>query len=99
MTGTEGRVLEILWEWGGVARLQTIARGLGVSLEYARLITRNLEEHAYLRISNGWYELRGKGKLEAAKAKRVEGKPTKIVTNLPLAAGGPHAKQRVVLRY
>lgn len=99
MTRTEGRVLEILWEWGGVARLQTIARELGVSLEYARLIARNLDEHAYLRINDGWYELRGKGKLEAAKAKRAGGKPAKIVTNLPLAAGGPQATRRVVLGY
>jgi hypothetical protein len=97
MTSMEGRALEVLWGWGGTARVPTIARGLGVSLEYARLLTGSLATHGYLRVRNGWCALSGQGKLEAAK--RKGGKPTKVVVDSPLERIVLGGNRRIAIGY
>lgn len=96
MTNMELKALEVIWDWGGEASVDTVARELRVSLEYARLICRSLGESGYLNMTrSGWCKLKGKGKLEAAK--HQTSKPKKIVA-APFR--GEHKKKsRLVLRY
>ena len=93
----ELQALTVIWNWGGEAGLQTVARQLQVSNEYARLICEALGEGEYLDMArSGWCTLKGKGKLEAAKQKAA--KPKKIVV-APYTRGLTEKKGRMVLRY
>ena len=42
MTTNELKVLEIIWDWGGEASVDIIAREAGISTNYARLICESL---------------------------------------------------------
>lgn len=96
MTNMELKALEVIWDWGGEAGVDTVARELRVSLEYARLICNSLGESEYLNMTrSGGCKLKGKGKLEAAKHK--VSKPKKIVA-APLREGR-EKKRRLILRY
>ena len=100
MTTNELRVLEIIWDWGGEASIDTIARGAGISIEYARLICNNLGRHDYINFLHSKLTvLRGKGKLEAAK--RKVNKPSKIVISekIPKFGLGKDRNGRFVLEY
>lgn len=99
MTNMELKALEVIWDWGGEASVDTVARELRVSLEYARLICESLGEHEYIDLTRpGWCKLKGKGKLEAAKHK--VSKPKKIVAApRRYVGGGREKKKRMVLRY
>ena len=100
MTTNELRVLEIIWDWGGEASIDTIARGAGISTEYARLICNNLGRHDYIDFLHSKLAvLRGKGKLEAAKTK--VNKPNKIVISekMPKFGFGKDRDGRFILEY
>ena len=100
MTTNELRVLEIIWDWGGEASIDTIARGAGISTEYARLICNNLGRHDYIDFLHSKLAvLRGKGKLEAAK--RKVNQPSKIVISekIPKFGLGKDRNGRFVLEY
>jgi len=100
MSGTELIVLEIIWDWGGEASINTIAREARISTEYARLICDNLGRHEYIDFSHSKLAvLRGKGKLEAAK--RKVNKPNKIVVSnkMPKFGLGKNSKGRFLLEY
>lgn len=96
MTDMELKALEVIWDWGGEANVETVARELRISIEYARLICQRLGEHEYIDMKrSGWCRLKGKGKLEAAK--RKASKPKKIVIASP--SRSPEKRERVVLGY
>lgn len=71
MSGTtQLKVLEIIWDWGGEASINTIAKELRISTDYARLICEDLGRNNYIDfLRSKLCVLRGKGKLEAAKIK------------------------------
>ena len=100
MTTNELRVLEIIWNLGGEASLDTIARSAGISTEYARLICNNLGRHDYIDFLHSKLAvLRGKGKLEAAK--RKVNKPSKIVISekIPKFGLGKDRDGKFILEY
>ena len=100
MSGTELKVLEILWNWGGEASIDTIAREAGISTDYARLICNNLGRHDYIDFLHSKLAVfRGKGKLEAA-IRKVD-KSSKIVVSqkMPKFGLGKNTKGRFILDY
>ena len=100
MSGTELKVLEIIWDWGGEASVDTIAREAHISTDYARLICNNLVQHDYIDFLHSKLAvLRGKGKLEAAK--RKVNKFNKIVASksIPKFGLGKDRDGRFILEY
>jgi len=100
MSGTELKVLEIIWDWGGEASIDTIAREARISTEYARLICNNLGRHDYIDFLHSKLAVfRGKGKLEAA-IRKVD-KSSKIVVSqkMPKFGLGKNTKGRFILDY
>jgi len=100
MSGTELKVLEILWDWGGEASIDTISREAGISTEYARLICNNLGRHDYIDFLHSKLAvLRGKGRLEAAKRKVNESKKIVVSEKMPKFGLGKDRKGRFLLEY
>lgn len=100
MTDMEQKALEVIWDFGGEASINTVARQLQVSLEYTRLICERLGEQEYIDVTRrGWCTLKGKGKLAAAR--RKVSKPKKIVVPSVSLHGGLRSqkKRKLVLRY
>lgn len=93
MTDMEHKALEVIWNFGGEASINTVARELRVSLEYARLICERLGEQEYINfMRNGRCILKGKGRLAAAR--RKVSKPKKIVVPGASIQTGFHAKKK-----
>lgn len=99
MTSTEVRVLEILWDWGGEASVDTIARELNISGDYARVICETLGRDDYIDFLNGRFcKLRGRGKVEVAK--RKAGSPQKVVIpEKSSEIGRDNKRKRFVVAY
>lgn len=100
MTDMETQALTVIWDFGGEASINTVARELHMSLEYARLICEQLGEQEYINLMrNGQCILKGKGKLAAAR--RKVSKPKHIVAPSAAMQGGFHPKKKgkLVLGY
>ncbi|MFH1971212.1 MAG: hypothetical protein ABIJ05_02405 [Patescibacteria group bacterium] len=48
MTTNELKILEIIWNWGGEASVDIIAREAKISIDYARLICKSLDKEGYI---------------------------------------------------
>lgn len=100
MSGTELKVLEIIWDWGGEASIDTIARGAGISTDYARLICNNLGRYGYINFLHSKLGLlRGKGKLEVAERKVSEPKKIVVPEKMPKFGLGKDRAGRFILEY
>ena len=100
MSGTELTVLEIIWDWGGQASIETIAREARISTDYARLICQNLGRNDYIDFTHSKLcVLRGKGKLEAAKRKVNKPKKTVIPEKALKFGLGKDEKGKLILEY
>jgi len=100
MSGTELKVLEIIWDWGGEASIDTIAREAGISTEYARLICNNLGRHDFIDfLHSKLCVLRGKGKLEAARRKVYGPKKIVVSNKMPKFGLGKNQSGRFILEY
>lgn len=78
MTTNEQKILEIIWNWGGEARVDIIARESGMSIEYARLLCEELGKKDYVDfLHTKLCKIKSKGK--SAIAKNYTQKPKKIV--------------------
>lgn len=102
MSGTNAKVLEIIWDFGGEASISTIAKEARITPDYARLICEDLGRHDYIDfVHDKMCYLKGKGKLEAAKMKvSGSGKMRVVVPQKPNKFGlGKNKKGRLVLSY
>ena len=100
MSGTELKVLEIIWDWGGEASIDTIAREAKISTDYVRLICNNLGRHNYIDfLHSKLCLLRGKGKLEAAKRKVNKPKKITVSEKIPQFGLGKDQVGRFILEY
>lgn len=48
MTTNELKILEIIWNWGGEASVDIIAREAKISIDYARLFCNGLAKEGYI---------------------------------------------------
>jgi len=100
MSGTELKVLEILWNWGGEASIDTIAREARISTDYARLICNNLGRHDYIDFTHSkMCFMKGKGRLEAARRKVDQAKKVVVSEKIPGFGLGKDRKGRFILEY
>lgn len=78
MTTNESRVLSIIWNWGGEASIDTIAREIGASLDYARILCESLgRENCIDFLHSKMCKIKSKGKIMVAQKQGQ--KPGKIV--------------------
>ncbi|MDP2967210.1 MAG: hypothetical protein Q8N87_02250 [bacterium] len=78
MTTNELRVLSIIWDWGGEASVDIIAREVGISLDYARILCESLKKESCIDFSySKLCKIKSKGKIVVAE-KRGQN-PKKIV--------------------
>ena len=67
MTTNELRVLSIIWNWGGEASVDIIAREAGISLDYARILCESLKKEGCIDFSySKLCKIKSKGKLLVA---------------------------------
>ena len=67
MTTNEQKILEIIWNWGGEAAVDIIAREAGISIEYARLLCENLVKENYIDfLHSKLCKIKSKGKIVVA---------------------------------
>ena len=70
MSGTELKILEIVWDWGGEASVNIITREANISIDYARLICESLARESCIDFSRSKLcNIKDKGKLIAARKK------------------------------
>ena len=112
MTTNELRVLSIIWNWGGEASVDIIAREAGISLDYARILCESLKKEGCIDFSySKLCKIKSKGKLQVAVKKsqnftpyrnKVSGAgPQKIVIpERPSKFGlGKDKRGRLILNY
>jgi len=98
MTTGELKVLSIIWDWGGEASVNIIARMAGISVDYARLLCQSLKRENYIDFRNfKLCRIRGKGKL--AVVKRADKNPSKIVVSKNSLLLGRNKRGRLTLNY
>ena len=78
MTTNELRVLSIIWDWGGEASVDIIARETGISLDYARILCESLKKESCIDFSySKLCKIKSKGKIVVAEKSGQN--PKKIV--------------------
>ena len=78
MTTNELKVLSIIWDWGGEASVDIIAREAGISLDYARILCESLKREDCIDfLYSKLCKIKSKGKIVVAE-KRGQN-PKKIV--------------------
>lgn len=98
MTTNELRVLEIIWDWGGEASVDTIAREAGISINYARVLCESLKRENYMDfLPSKLYKIRGKGKLDLIKRKNKS--PSKIAIDKNSLDSGRDKRGKLILNY
>ena len=67
MTTNELRVLSIIWDWGGEASVDIIARETGISLDYARILCESLKKEGCIDfLYSKLCKIKSKGKIVVA---------------------------------
>ncbi len=100
MTTNELKVLSIIWDWGGEASVDIIARAAGVSIDYARLLCESLKrEDCVDFLYSKLCKIKSKGKIAVASKKGQN--PQKIVIpERPSRFGlGKDKRGRLILNY
>lgn len=100
MTTNELRVLEIIWDWGGEASVDIIAREANISINYARLICQSLgREDCIDFLHSKLCKMKSKGKIAVAERKS-QNPPKIVIAEKSSKFGlGKDKKGRMVLEY
>lgn len=100
MTTEESKALSIIWNWGGEASVDIIAREIGISINYARLICKSLgRENCIDFLHSKLCKIKSKGKLLVAQ--KMDQSPKKIVVpERPTKFGfGKDKRGRLTINY
>ena len=94
----ESQILEVIWEWGGEASVDRIARETGMSTDYVRLVCQSLGRNDLIDF-NGLKlcVLRRKGKTEVAKS--ANSKPKRIVVLGSIGRVSYDKRKHLILGY
>ncbi|MDP1629467.1 MAG: hypothetical protein Q8L57_02500 [bacterium] len=100
MTTNELKILEIIWDWGGEASVDIIAREAGISIDYARLLCESLGREGCIDfLGSKLCKIKSKGKVMVAEKQGQN--PRKIV--IPAKPGkfglGKDKKGRLLVGY
>ncbi|MDP2934438.1 MAG: hypothetical protein Q8N59_01540 [bacterium] len=98
MTTNELKVLEVIWDWGGEASVDIIAREVRVSIDYARLLGESLKKEGCIDfLRSKLCKIKSKGKMELVK--RNIKSSSKIVVNGNLSNLGRNKKEKLIVGY
>lgn len=100
MTTNELRILEIIWDWGGEASVDIIAREIGISIDYARLLCESLGREGCIDfLGSKLCKIKSKGKLMVAE-KRGQNPKKIVIPERPSRFGlGKDKRGRLLLKY
>lgn len=100
MTTNELRVLSIIWDWGGEASVDIIAREAGISIDYARLLCESLGREGCIDfLGSKLCKIKSKGKLMVAE-KRGQNPKKIVIPERPSRFGlGKDKRGRLILDY
>lgn len=100
MTTNELKVLEVIWNWGGEASVDIIAREIGISIDYARLLGESLKKEGCIDLEGSKLcKIRSKGKVAVA-SKKGQNPQKIIIPERPSRFGlGKDKRGRFILNY
>ena len=100
MTTNELKVLLIVWDWGGEASVDIIARKVGISIDYARLLCESLGREGCIDfLGSKLCKMKSKGKLTVA-GKRSRCSQKIVISEKTGKFGlGKNEKGRLTLSY
>lgn len=100
MTTNEQRILAIIWDWGGEASVDIIAREAGISIDYARLLCESLKGEGCVDfLGSKLCKIKSKGKLMVAE-KRGQNPKKIVIPERPSRFGlGKDKRGRLILNY
>ena len=100
MTTNELKVLSIIWDWGGEASVDIIAREVGISIDYARLLCESLGREGCIDfLGSKLCKIKGKGKVMVAE-KRGQNPKKIVIPERPSKFGlGKDKRGRFILNY
>ncbi|MFY9457899.1 MAG: hypothetical protein WAP23_03145 [Candidatus Spechtbacterales bacterium] len=98
MRGRESQILGVIWEWGGEASVDRIARETSMSTDYVRLVCECLARSGSINFTDfKLCKLRRKGKSEVAKGGRLQQR--KIVISQNAGRTNYNKKRHFLLGY
>ena len=100
MSGTDFKVLEVIWDWGGEASVDIIAREVRISIDYARVICESLKREGcidflYSKLSR----IKSKGKVVVAEKRGQNPKKIVVPEKLSRFRLGKDKRGRLILSY
>jgi len=100
MTTNELKVLSIIWDWGGEASVDIIARAAGMSIDYARLLCESLKKEGCIDfLYSKLCKIKSKGKILVAE-KRGQNPKKIVILERPSRFGlGKDKRGRFILNY
>jgi len=100
MTTNELKVLSIIWDWGGEASVDIIAREAGISIDYARLLCESLGREGCIDfLHSKLCKIKSKGKIVVAE-KRGQNPRKIVIPERPSRFGlGKDKRGRIILNY
>jgi len=100
MTTNESRVLSIIWDWGGEASVDIIAREAGISIDYTRILCESLKREGCIDFSySKLCKIKSKGKLAVVGKKGQNPKRIIVPIGKSKFGLGKDKRGRIVLNY
>ena len=97
MTTNELKVLSIIWDWGGEASVDIIAREAGISIDYARLLCESLGREGCIDfLHSKLCKIKSKGKIVVAE-KRGQNLYSESLIRTSRLAKGENRPQKIVI--
>ena len=100
MTTNELKILSTIWNWGGEASLNIIAREAGISINYANLLCESLGREDFIDfLHSKLCKIKSKGKILVAE-KRGQNPKKIVILERPSRFGlGKDKRGRFILNY
>ena len=100
MTTNELRILSIIWDWGGEASVDIIAREVGISLDYARILCVSLKKEGCIDfLYSKLCKIKSKGKILVAEKRGQNPKKIVIPERSSRFGLGKDKRGRLILNY
>lgn len=97
MTTNELKVLSIIWDWGGEASVDIIARKAGISLDYTRILCESLKKESCIDfLYSKLCKIKSKGKLAVA-SKKGQNLYSESLSRTSRLAKGENRPQKIVI--
>lgn len=100
MTTNEQRILSIVWDWGGEASVDIIAREAGISINYARVLCESLaKEECIDFLHSKLCKIKSKGKVAVAERRGQKSRKI-VIPERPSGFGlGKDKRGRLIVTY